>query len=266
MSDIRRDEDVLVYLDQLRMLIENRHIDHYKVRLISFVKYYRKFCKTDDDHNLVQEIENIMCAADTEDLALQEEREEKLWSFLKDLFLIVLKIHPTSSLLRTYVGFVWQEKLLNKWKALFNHYRARCLEPTVMEEFAIYRYEQTIEREMKETDLSWSESSGMYVTDMVDFADKFAIFTLTIEKAVVYHYDFWRELLEPTPEILKLDLLAMKITNIIVHIENLYKELILLNPNNIKCNLLYGEFQKQILNDENSQELIDKALALQKNQ
>ena len=111
-----------------------------------------------------------------------------------------------------------------------------------------------------------TESSGMYVTDMVDFADQFAAFTLTIEKAVVYHYDFWRELLEPTPEILKLDLLAMKITNIITHIENMYKDLIALNSNNIKCNLLYGEFQKQILNDDtNSQELIDKALAFQKN-
>ena len=99
----------------------------------------------------------MLCSPDTDDLTIKEEREEKLWNFQKDLFLIVLKIHQDSSLLRTYVGFLWQEKLQNKWKALFNHYRARCLEPTVMEEFGIYRYEQSLEREMKESDLSWSE-------------------------------------------------------------------------------------------------------------
>lgn len=71
-----------------------------------------------------------------------------------------------------------------------------------------------------------------------------------IEKSVSFHLEFWNKLLEEQPDIQKLLHLGSKITNTVEHTAELFEQLQEMNPNHIKCLEMYGNFLKEIVNDE----------------
>lgn len=151
-------------------------------------------------------------------------------------------------------------RLKNKWRALFELRETFDSKPNIQEEFSIFRYTQIIEQEMKESDMRSAESSGIDVSQLVVFQNKFVNLNTTIEKAVIFHLDFWRELLEDNPDIKKLQHLGSKITNIIVETDEQYHALTKINPNHIKLLEIYGYFLKDVIyNESEGLRLIEKS-------
>lgn len=131
--------------------------------------------------------------------------------------------------------------------------------PNLQEEFSIYRYKNIIEEEMVEADIRASETKGIDVNVIVHFQNKFVQFQYAIEKSVDLHLDFWRELLEDNPDIQKLQTLGSKITNTVESTGVQFKKLNELNPNNIKMLQIYGNFLKDIVNDDlEGQRILEK--------
>lgn len=64
------------------------------------------------------------------------------------------------------------------------------------------------------------------------------------------HLDFWRELLEESPDIQKLQSLGSKITNAVDTTKDQFKKLMEMNSNHIKCLEIYGNFLKEVVNDD----------------
>jgi hypothetical protein len=116
-----------------------------------------------------------------------------------------------------------------------------------------------IEEEMIENDLRNAESRGVDVNVIVHFQNKFVLFQSAIEKSVNLHLDFWRELLEENPDIQKLQNLGSKITNTVETTAEQYKKLNEMNPNHIRCLEIYGNFLKDIVNDDiEGQRILEK--------
>ena len=114
--------------------------------------------------------------------------------------------------------------------------------PNLQEDFAIFRYKNIIEEELKESDMRNAEATGIDCSMLILFQSKFVIFNSCIEKTVLLYVDFWGELLEENPDIKKLQSLASKITNILQESENQFIGLSDINPNNIKVLENYGYF------------------------
>jgi len=122
--------------------------------------------------------------------------------------------------------------------------------PTIEEEFSIHRYKNIIEEAIIESDNKISENKGVNVNIIVDFENKFVDFQTVIGNSVELHLDFWRELLENNPEIQKLQSLGSMITRSVEETNRHYQILAGINPNQVKMLKTYGNFLKDIVNDE----------------
>ena len=103
---------------------------------------------------------------------------------------------------------------------------------------------------MIENDLVLNEVKGVDIQTIVLFENNLVLFQSTIEKAVNLHLEFWRELLEETPDIHKLQILGSKITSIVEFTSEMFKTLNDSNQNHVRCLDIYGSFLKDIVNDE----------------
>lgn len=178
------------------------------------------------------------------------EKVKKLYAVVRGIMIEGLEKYPKSGKLHMLYAYIQHEKLKNKYKALFELMITKEHKPNLLEDFSIYRYKNLIEEEMIENDIRNSESKGMDVNIIVHFQNRFVEFQSSIDRSVLFHLDFWRELLEDNPDIQKLQSLGSKITNNVEHTNDQFKKLNDMNPNNIKCLQIYGNFLKDIVNDE----------------
>ena len=112
---------------------------------------------------------------------------------------------------------------------------------------------------MIDSDSRALDTKGIDVNVIVHFQNKFVEFQSSIEKSVNLHLHFWRELLEESPDIQKLQLLGSKITNNVEITTEQFKKLSEMNPNHIKCLTIYGNFLKDIVNDDiEGQRILEK--------
>ena len=103
---------------------------------------------------------------------------------------------------------------------------------------------------MMEAEILNNENKNVDVMAVVYFQNKYEEFLSAIGKSVNLHNEFWRELLEEKPDIQKLQNLGSKITNSIETVMSLNKQLVEVNPNNIKCLEIYGNYLKEVVNDD----------------
>ena len=194
-------------------------------------------------------------------LVKEEEAPEKLWyTWIKSVIIDVLEKFPKSARLHILYAYVQREKLSNKYKALFEMMIARDNKPNVEQEFSIYRYKSLIEEEIIDDDNRNSETKGIDVNVIVQFQNSFVLFQAALENAVNLHLEFWRELLETNPGIYKLQSLGSMITHSVEEIGDSYKKLNEINPNHIKMLQSYGNFLKNIVNDDiEGQRVLEKA-------
>ena len=205
-------------------------------------------------------------------LAKDEEAPEKLWyTWIKHLISDALERIPKSTRLHMLYAYVQREKLHNKFKALYEMMITEENKPNMEEEFSIFSYKNVIEEEMIENDARNSESKGVDVNVLVDFQNKFVDFQAAVENDVDLHLEFWRELLENNPDIQKLQSLGAKITHSFEQTSGEFKKLNDINPNHIKMLQIYGNYLKDIVNDEvegqrtlEKAEYVDKSSAVNK--
>jgi hypothetical protein len=195
-------------------------------------------------------------------LAKDDEAQDKnrLWYlFIKGILVDAIDKFPKSPRLHMLYAYIQHEKLKNKFKALFELMITEENKPNIQEEFSIFRFKNLIEEEMVESDIRTSESKGIDVNIIVHFQNKFVQFQSSIEKSVDLHLDFWRELLEENPDIQKLQSLGSKITNTVEITTAQFKKLNEINPNHIKMLQIYGNFLKDIVNDDiEGQRILEK--------
>lgn len=193
-------------------------------------------------------------------LVKEEEADEKLWyMWVKEIMVDSFEKFQKSARLHMLYAYIQREKLHNKFKALFEMMITEENKPNMEEEFSIYRYKNLIEEEMIDNDSRNSESKGVDVNIIVHFQNKFVDFQSVVEKAVDLHLDFWRELLEHNPDIHKLQMLGSEITHSVEETSDHFRRLNDINPNHIKMLQIYGNFLKDIVNDDaEGQRILEK--------
>ena len=76
------------------------------------------------------------------------------------------------------------------------------------------------------------------------------LFLTAIENAVTFHQEYWRELMEESPDIQKLHTLGTSITSSLEITQTLYQKLYEINPTHIRLLETYSSFLRDIVNDE----------------
>mgnify|MGYP000952821047 CR=1 FL=1 len=194
------------------------------------------------------------------------EREQLWYEALREILAEGIEKFPKSESLHLLFAFVYHEKLKKKYQALFEIMITKENKPSLETELAIYRLETIIEEEIAEYDALQTETKGTNVNQLVYFQNKFVEFQLQIEESVTHHLDFWRELLEDNPDIQKLENLGTQITTSIELAEEKFQKLSQINANSVKMLMIYGNYLKEISNDEQeSLRILEKADYVQKN-
>ena len=81
-----------------------------------------------------------------------------------------------------------------------------------------------------------------------------------IEKAALYHHEFWTLLMEDKPDFIKLDKSGSKINSAVASVEDHWARLQKISPNEPKSLRMYAEFLIEIMNDkEGGSELLSRA-------
>ncbi len=187
------------------------------------------------------------------------EKSKSWYLLMKSILIDALEKFPKSPRIHLLNAYIHHEKLNNKFKALFELMITEENKPNLQEEFSIYRYKSLIQEEMVEADIRTSETKGIDVNNIVEFQNEFVQFQSSIEKSVDLHLDFWRELLEDNPDNQKLQTLGSKITNTVETTGLQFRRLNGINPNNIKMLQIYGNFLKDIVNDDlEGQRILEK--------
>eukprot|EP00331_Platyophrya_macrostoma_P019490 CAMPEP_0176470080 /NCGR_PEP_ID=MMETSP0127-20121128/40245_1 /TAXON_ID=938130 /ORGANISM="Platyophrya macrostoma, Strain WH" /LENGTH=784 /DNA_ID=CAMNT_0017864311 /DNA_START=1009 /DNA_END=3359 /DNA_ORIENTATION=- len=260
-KSFKRDTNIEYYVNNLIILIETRDKPYSRILLEGILKLHFKYGNVKKEESV--------CYNLVGDLVKEDDVNEKtrLWYlYIRELMIDALERFPKSGRLHMLYAYIQHEKLKNKYKALFEMMITEQYKPNMQEQFSIHRYKNIIEEEMIEYDIRTTESKGMDVNIIVHFQNKFVLFQNFIEKAVNYHLDFWRELLEDSPDIQKLQNLGSKITNQVEVTRTQFKVLNEMNPNHIKCLQIYGNFLKDIVNDDQEgQRILEKAEYVDKN-
>ncbi|EAR83935.1 PAS domain S-box protein (macronuclear) [Tetrahymena thermophila SB210] len=249
-KNFKKENDLELYINVLINLIENRDKPNERIQLEGVIKYHAKNCsKTADSCNCQQLI------LDKEDDnngggGNSSQGHKKWYLFLRNILQDGFEKFQKSSRLHLLHAYIQQGKLQNKFKALFELMITEEQKPNLQEEFSIYRYKHLIEEELIEGDLRGQENKGIEVNNIVTFQNKLVVFLNAIEKSVSFHLEFWNKLLEEQPDIQKLLQLGSKITNTVENTSDLFEQLQEMNPNHIKCLEIYGNFLKEIVNDE----------------
>jgi PAS domain S-box-containing protein len=259
---LKKDEDVEIFVNVVLELIEKSDTDSNKIKLEGMLKNYQKNGVADGQElQIIKEL--------TDDGPMGEDNTDKLSAWYRLLRSIIeqsLKKFTKSPRLRLLLAYLQHEKMKNKFKSLFELMQAAEMKPNYQEEFSIYRYKMIIEEEMIEADMrNNNEMNGMDVNQMVQFQNYYVKFVSTIEKAVKLHYEFWKELLEESPDIKKLESLGSSITKIVEDSRKQFDVLSDINSNHHKCLDLFGRFLKEVVNDDiNGQRIIEKAQKVSK--
>ena len=107
--------------------------------------------------------------------------------------------------------------------------------------------EEMIEGERKNKETTTSQVD---VVSVINFQNKYVLFLTAIENAVTFHQEYWRELMEESPDIQKLHTLGTSITSSLEITQTLYQKLYEINPTHIRLLETYSSFLRDIVNDE----------------
>lgn len=256
-KDIRifkKEDDWIEYIMALTSLVYQRRNNTYMLDLDGILKFHNENC----------EIKNCNCS----DLILHVENEDDLkfdrkiewYKFIECLILDVIEKQPNMPKIHLLYGYILYKKLNNKYKAIYHITIADSYNKSVFDNFSIYRYSRLIEFEFSQIDEKLTEEKGFSVNSLVYFNDLFVEFQKFLYKTVNVSLEFWSELLEKNPDMLKLITLGNQLIALKDKAEEMFNRLSKIGPTHIKNLILYSNFLKSIIADETkSKILIDKA-------
>ncbi len=181
-----------------------------------------------------------------------------LMSYAKQLFAIGVAKFPTNSSLHIAYALFMKDRLNDKSTAISEFTAAEKSNPQFDEQFLIYRYRRMLEDETME--VNEGGAASMDVVTMLAYENCLQQCKEAIEKAAYLHMEFWLELLEPEPDLGKLDATGIRISSTIAAVQEHWGKVRKINPNVPKALKLYADYLIEILNDtEEGTELLAKA-------
>ena len=169
--------------------------------------------------------------------------------------------YPRCIQLRIQHALFLLEKMKSNQQALQELAQAEQEKPYLDEQFMIYRYRRLIEQEMFESTriVSGQQSSGVLVNEITIEGYVKQIHQI-IEQITLQNLDFWSQLKEDSPDLMKLGDLGTQLNSSLANLDLSWKKLIRMNLD-VPANLLrvYTKFLIDVINDrETAQEVIKK--------
>lgn len=168
---------------------------------------------------------------------------------MKELLKIALKKCKQVSALHTIIGYIFYQKLHNKYRALYELSKAQKPDTNITIHFAIYRLSKNIEFDLLNEDEKLAEDRGVGYNSLVHFNDAFAVFQRYIVKACRYHKKLFEEVEEKSPDIFRIYRYGNKLIREKLIIKKKFEELCSISPNHTKSLKLYSKFLDVVLND-----------------
>jgi len=121
-------------------------------------------------------------------------------------------------------------------------------------------FRRIIEKDMQEEEIrNTSVNVNGFISQAVDFQDKLVQLQKEILKVVQMQTGFWRELEKKNSNIQRLLSYGEKITKQFDFIKGIYDGLYEMSPNHITLLSVYGNYVKEVLNDDlSAQKILEK--------
>ncbi|EGR31957.1 PAS domain S-box family protein [Ichthyophthirius multifiliis] len=265
-SEIKKPEDMECYFLILSNLIENRKNRISNILLEGILKIHNQKCKENSEICPCSILIDKSKCCNIEIFKGNEDNEELKWYlFLKSIINVLQKKYIKSAKLNLLNAYIYHEKLKLKFRALTEMMIAETHKSTIKEQFAMVRYRNIIEIDIIDTDMRNEQNKDVDVNGIVHYEGQFVKFIKSLEISVNMHLEFWRELLEESPDVEKLQIIGSRITYTIEDVQQCYSTLCLIRQNNIRSLLIYGYFVKNIINNEiMAQEYFEQAAYISK--
>ncbi|CAK86810.1 unnamed protein product (macronuclear) [Paramecium tetraurelia] len=253
-KNLKNEEEADNYLNTLLQLILDRQSPNTKIKLIGVLKLHYISCT------------KTVCACKS--LISQDHKKEEvnqenenwmkfLGSILDDI--MADEKFKENARFKIFYAYLCNDELKNKYNAL--HYMMKAEDTknhTLRDEFCLFRFKQHIEYEMQEDS---EKAQDIDVNSIVFFQNQLVILTSMIQKSAESHLEFWRELQEDYPNILKLQNIGMKVLQQIDLCDEAYQELVEINNNNLNLLEFYNAYLQQVVHDKEQHEQLSQQIS-----
>jgi len=178
----------------------------------------------------------------------------------KSLYVNGIKRFPEYNSLRLDFASFLLTKMHNKKEALRELMQVEREDPSLVEQFLIFRYRHIIEEDLQQG----SEAGGGGGLEFVAFMNYDANYKLlkqAIEKSTLLHLEFWNYLMDDQNDLVKINDQGTRISQSIQAVEAQWKNMNVLGINTQKTIKLYASYLIEVLHDK---ELGNEHLAKQK--
>lgn len=171
-----------------------------------------------------------------------------------------------SQKLHLLIANILKQRLNNKFSSLYNLARCDRLGSDFIYRLQVEHNKLNIQYEMYEDDERHNEKKSVNINKFFEFNNLVVKFEERIERCVNDHIEFWKELIEPTIDVKKLEQYGSIIISQKEKTKELFDEMNLLNPNNCHVLTIYGYFLMNVANDESQYlKILDRADSIRRN-
>ncbi|CAD8205602.1 unnamed protein product [Paramecium octaurelia] len=253
-KNLKNEEEADNYLNTLIQLILDRQSPNTKIKLMGVLKLHYVNCtKT-----------GCACKSLISYDHKKEEgtKEHETWmkllgSVLDDI--IADEKFKENARFKIFYSYLCNDELKNKYNAL--HYMMKAEDTknhTLRDEFCLFRFKQHIESEMQEDS---EKAQDIDVNSIVFFQNQLVVLTNMIQKSAESHLEFWRELQEDHPNILKLQNIGLKVLHQIDLCDEGYQELVEINNNNLNLLEFYNAYLQMVVHDKEQHEQLSQQIS-----
>ncbi|EGR30840.1 PAS domain S-box family protein [Ichthyophthirius multifiliis] len=177
-----------------------------------------------------------------------------------------LKKFPTCTKLRISYAFFLMERFQNKREKCFQQLKiAEKTKPSFDEQFIIYRYKKILEENLDQ--IGENEENENDIVKLIAFDSHIQQCEEYMKLSAQMHKEFWAELKEENPGLLKLNIIGSKISKAVHEAKSHYYDMQKINSKIHQTIKTFGKYLIYVLNDrENGKILLEKAEFIQQQQ
>jgi hypothetical protein len=175
------------------------------------------------------------------------QHKRKWYQFLHNLAKHSRRKFSRSGALLLFQAYIENFKLNKRFNSVASLIEAEFYQPSLLEQFSIYRLRLHIEREMVEDDNRFAEHDGIDILKIANFQLYSKEFRMSMIDTVDNSDEFWSELMKHDPDIEKLLILGNKINENLELVQKDFEAVKRVFPNHAQTLRLYGEFKRGIL-------------------
>lgn len=184
------------------------------------------------------------------------EFKAKCCSVIVDLVSVLRKKTHSDMYLGMMAAYILHSRLNLKWKAIYEIeiIQNESASPKLLA--ASFAHLHLIEHEMIEKEIRNKGSSGLDVMSLMNFQRYFSEFNNKLSKAFDYYFEFWSQLASEKPTLQLIKTVGAKINSTNDEIREAFDQLVDANSNQVKTILLYGNYLKLVVNDNEEAEKV----------